>query len=36
MVTMPSERDFESDLPVGSEGETIGEICHKYFAAGRA
>jgi 4-hydroxybutyryl-CoA dehydratase/vinylacetyl-CoA-Delta-isomerase len=33
MVTMPSERDFESDLPVGSEGETIGEICHKYFAA---
>ena len=33
MVTMPSQKDFESDLPVGREGETIGEICRKYFAA---
>ncbi|KAF5036015.1 4-hydroxybutyryl-CoA dehydratase/vinylacetyl-CoA-Delta-isomerase [anaerobic digester metagenome] len=32
MVTMPSQKDFESDLPVGREGETIGEICNKYFA----
>lgn len=32
MVTMPSERDFNSDLPVGKNGETIGEICNKYFA----
>ena len=32
MVTMPSQKDFESDLPVGREGETIGEICKKYFA----
>ncbi len=32
MVTMPSEKDFKSDLVVGSEGETIGEICNKYFA----
>ena len=33
MVTMPSEKDFKSDLPVGREGETIGDICNKYFAA---
>jgi len=32
MVTMPSERDFNSDLKVGRNGETIGEICNKYFA----
>ena len=32
MVTMPSEKDFESVLAVGSNGETIGEICNKYFA----
>lgn len=32
MVTMPSEKDFKSDLPVGREGETISEICNKYFA----
>ncbi|MFA5634486.1 MAG: 4-hydroxyphenylacetate 3-hydroxylase family protein [Anaerovoracaceae bacterium] len=31
MVTMPSEKDFKSDLKVGKNGETIGEICHKYF-----
>ncbi|WP_206457989.1 4-hydroxyphenylacetate 3-hydroxylase family protein [Anaerovorax sp. IOR16] len=35
MVTMPSEKDFKSDVVVGKEGETIGEICNKYFA-GRA
>ena len=33
MVTMPSEKDFESDTVVGREGETICDICHKYFAA---
>ena len=32
MVTMPSETDFKSDTVVGREGETIGEICNKYFA----
>ena len=33
MVTMPSEQDFQSDLTVGSNGETIGDICNKFFAA---
>ncbi len=33
MVTMPSEKDFKSDLPVGRNGETIGEVCNKFFAA---
>ena len=33
MVTMPSEKDFKSDVKVGSNGETIGEICNKFFAA---
>ena len=32
MVTMPSEKDFKSDVKVGSNGETIGEICNKFFA----
>ncbi|HHX14400.1 MAG TPA: 4-hydroxybutyryl-CoA dehydratase [Clostridiales bacterium] len=32
MVTMPADSDFKSDLPVGRGGETLGEICHKYFA----
>ena len=32
MVTMPSEKDFNSDLAVGRNGETIGEICNKFFA----
>ena len=32
MVTMPSEKDFKSDQVVGRNGETIGEICDKYFA----
>lgn len=31
MVTMPSEKDFHSDTAAGRNGETIGEICHKYF-----
>jgi len=33
MVTMPSEKDFKSDLVVGPSGMTIGEVCNKYFAA---
>ena len=33
MVTMPAESDFNSDIVVGSAGETVGEICNKYFAA---
>lgn len=32
MVTMPSETDFKSDLSVGRNGETLGEVCNKYFA----
>jgi len=32
MVTMPAEKDFKSDLHVGKNGETIGDICNKYFA----
>jgi 4-hydroxybutyryl-CoA dehydratase/vinylacetyl-CoA-Delta-isomerase len=31
MVTMPSERDFKSNTPVGRKGETIGEICESFF-----
>ena len=31
MVTMPSQTDFNSDTVVGRNGETIGEICHKFF-----
>ncbi|MCI9639660.1 MAG: 4-hydroxybutyryl-CoA dehydratase [Emergencia sp.] len=34
MVTMPSQADFESDTVVGKNGETVGEICQKYFAGG--
>ena len=33
MVTMPSEKDFKSDLKVGTSGMTIGEVCNKYFKA---
>ncbi len=33
MVTMPSQKDFHSDTVVGRSGETIGEICNKFFAA---
>ena len=36
MVTMPSEADFKSDKVVGKNGETIGDICNKYFAASPA
>jgi len=32
MVTMPSQADFNSEVAVGREGETIGDICNKYFA----
>lgn len=32
MVTMPSEKDFTSETAAGRKGETIGEICSKYFA----
>lgn len=32
MVTMPSEKDFKSDLVVGKNGETIGDVCNKFFA----
>jgi 4-hydroxybutyryl-CoA dehydratase/vinylacetyl-CoA-Delta-isomerase len=33
MVTMPSQKDFESKLKVGQSGMTIGEWCNKLFAA---
>ena len=36
MVTMPSEKDFKSDKVVGKNGETIGDICGKYFAGSPA
>ena len=36
MVTMPSEKDFKSDVKVGRNGETIGEICNKFFAGSPA
>lgn len=32
MVTMPSEADFKSATVVGRNGESIGDICNKYFA----
>ncbi len=35
MVTMPAESDFTSSVVAGKNGETIGEICNKFFA-GRA
>lgn len=35
MVTMPSEKDFKSGLTVGRNGETIGDICNKYFAGSK-
>ena len=31
MVTMPSAKDFTSGLVVGRNGETIGEVCSKFF-----
>ncbi|WPK69179.1 4-hydroxybutyryl-CoA dehydratase/vinylacetyl-CoA-Delta-isomerase [Eubacterium callanderi] len=33
MVTMPSEKDFKSDMSIGKNGETIGEYCNKFFVA---
>ena len=33
MVTMPAEKDFKSDTVVGRNGETIGDICNKFFTA---
>ncbi len=33
MVTMPSEKDFKSDVVVGKNGETIGEVCNKFYVA---
>lgn len=33
MVTMPSEKDFDSDLVVGKNGETIGDFCNSLYAA---
>ena len=36
MVTMPAESDFNSDVVVGKDGETIGEICNKYFVGSPA
>ena len=33
MVTMPSQKDFESDLKVGKSGKSIGEWCNKFYAA---
>lgn len=31
MVTMPSEKDFKSDLIAGQTGKSIGEWCNKLF-----
>ena len=32
MVTMPGQKDFESGTVVGKDGQTLAEICEKYFA----
>ncbi|MBQ9960962.1 MAG: 4-hydroxybutyryl-CoA dehydratase [Firmicutes bacterium] len=31
MVTMPGEKDFKSDTVVGRNGETLADICSKFF-----
>ena len=31
MVTLPSQKDFESSFVVGRNGESIGDVCNKYF-----
>ena len=31
MVTMPGQKDFESDTVVGKDGETLSDICNKFF-----
>jgi len=33
MVTMPSQADFRSDAKAGKNGETLGQVCNKFFAA---
>ena len=33
MVTLPADKDFKSATVVGRKGETIGDVCNKYFAA---
>lgn len=33
MVTLPADKDFKSATVAGRNGETIGDICIKYFAA---
>lgn len=33
MVTLPADKDFKSATVAGRNGETIGDICTKYFAA---
>lgn len=32
MVTMPSEKDFKSATVVGKNGESIADVCNKFFA----
>ena len=32
MVTMPSETDFKSPTVVGKNGESIADVCNKFFA----
>ena len=32
MVTMPSDADFKSETVVGKNGETIGDVCNKFYA----
>ncbi len=32
MVTLPSAQDFSSPVIAGRNGETVGEVCKKYFA----
>ena len=36
MVTMPSQADFKSDVVCGKNGETVAEICDKYFSGSPA
>ena len=36
MVTMPSEKDFRSSLVCCENGETLGDICNKYFTGAAA
>lgn len=31
MVTLPSEKDFSSEVVCGKSGETVGDICNKFF-----